>query len=38
VLPTTDRTDRGEGREMGKIVDVSEPASELERLIAELSG
>jgi putative heme iron utilization protein len=37
VLPTTDGTESGEEREMSKISDVSEPSSELERLIAELS-
>jgi hypothetical protein len=37
VFPTTDGTDSGEEREMGKIAGASEPASELERLIAELS-
>ena len=36
-VPTIDGTDSGEEREMSKIADVSEPASELERLIAELS-
>jgi hypothetical protein len=38
VLPTTDGTCAGEEHEMSKIADVSEPASELERLIADLSG
>jgi hypothetical protein len=38
VFPTTDGTDSDEEREMGKVAGVSEPASELERLIAELSG
>jgi hypothetical protein len=37
VLPTTDGTDAGEEHEMGKIAEISEPASELERLIADLS-
>jgi hypothetical protein len=38
VFPATDGTDADEEREMGKIAGASEPASELERLIAELSG
>jgi putative heme iron utilization protein len=37
VLPTTDGTNAGEEYEMGKIADTSEPASELELLIADLS-
>jgi len=38
VFPTTDGTDSGEEHKMSTVADVSEPASELERLIAELSG
>ena len=38
VFPTTDGTDAGEEHKMSKVADVSEPASELERLSAELSG
>ena len=38
VFPTTDGTDSGEEHKMSNVADVSEPASELERLIAELSG
>jgi putative heme iron utilization protein len=38
VFPAIDGTDSDQEREMGKIAAVSEPASELERLIAELSG
>jgi len=37
VLPATDGTDAGEEHKMSKAADVSEPASELERLIADLS-
>jgi len=37
VLPSTDATNAGEEHEMGKIADISEPASELERLITDLS-
>lgn len=37
VLPSTDDANAGEEHEMGKITDISEPASELERLIADLS-
>jgi putative heme iron utilization protein len=38
VLPTTNGTDLGEEHAMDKTTDVSEPASEVERLIADLSG
>jgi len=38
VLPTTNGTDAGEEHEMSKAADISEPASELERLIADLSA
>jgi hypothetical protein len=38
VFPAIDDTGSGEELEMDKITDVGEPASELERLIAELSG
>jgi hypothetical protein len=38
VLPTTNGTDSGEEGEMSTTADISEPSSELERLIAELSG
>jgi putative heme iron utilization protein len=38
VLPTTDGTDAGEEHKMSKVADISEPASELEHLIADLSG
>jgi hypothetical protein len=38
VLPTTNSTGLGEEHAMDKTTDASEPASELERLIAELSG
>jgi hypothetical protein len=34
----SDGTGAGEERGMNKVTDVSEPASELERLIADLSG
>jgi hypothetical protein len=37
MLSRIDGTNAGEEHEMGKIVDSSEPASELERLIADLS-
>src|SRR5262249_35895437 len=37
VLPTTDAP-AGEGHQMSQAADISEPASELERLIAALSG
>jgi putative heme iron utilization protein len=37
VFPTTDGTDAGEEHKMSTIADISEPASELERLIADLS-
>jgi hypothetical protein len=38
VLPTTNGTGAGEEHAMGKTADVCEPASELERLIADLSS
>jgi hypothetical protein len=38
VLPTTDGTDAGEEHKMSEVADISEPASELEHLIADLSG
>jgi len=38
VFPSTDGTDPGEEHEMSKVAGASEPASELERLIAELSA
>ncbi len=38
VLPTTDGTDAGKERPMSKAADISEPATELERLITDLSG
>jgi putative heme iron utilization protein len=38
VFPAIDDTGSDEEHEMDKITDVGEPASELERLIAELSG
>jgi hypothetical protein len=38
VLPATGSTDAGEEHKMSKTADISEPASELERLIADLSG
>jgi hypothetical protein len=38
VLPTTDGTGAGEEHEMSTVADISEPASELEHLIADLSG
>jgi hypothetical protein len=38
VLPSADGTNSGEEHEMDKITDLGEPASELERLIADLSG
>jgi hypothetical protein len=38
VLATAKGTDLGEGSDMSMTADVSEPASELERLIADLSG
>jgi hypothetical protein len=37
VLPTTS-TNAGEEHEMSKVADIGEPASQLERLIADLSG
>ena len=37
VLPTTDDTKAGEEHEMSNVAEISEPASELERLIADLS-
>jgi hypothetical protein len=37
VLPTTDGTGAGEEHKMSKAADISEPASELEHLIADLS-
>ena len=37
VFPATNGTDTGEEYEMSTIADISEPASELERLIADLS-
>jgi putative heme iron utilization protein len=37
VLPTTDGTDAGEEHQMSKVADSSEPTSELERLIVDLS-
>jgi hypothetical protein len=37
VFPTSDGTDAGEEHKMSTIADISEPASELERLIADLS-
>jgi hypothetical protein len=37
VLPTTNGTGAGEEREMSRVADISEPASDLERLIADLS-
>jgi putative heme iron utilization protein len=37
VLPTTDGTEAGEEDEMSNVAEISEPASELERLIADLS-
>jgi hypothetical protein len=36
-MPGTDSTDAGKEHEMSKVADVSEPGSELERLIANLS-
>jgi hypothetical protein len=38
VLPTTNGTDAGEEHKMSKAADTSEPASELEHLIADLSA
>jgi len=38
VFLATNGTRSGEEREMSEIADVSEPVSEVERLIAELSG
>ena len=38
VLPTTNGTDSGEECEMSATGEISEPASELERLIADLPG
>jgi hypothetical protein len=38
VLPTTNSTDSGEERKMSTTALISESASELEHLIAELSG
>jgi hypothetical protein len=38
VLPTTDGTDAGEEHKMSNVAEISEPASELERLIADLSA
>jgi hypothetical protein len=38
VLPTIDDTDLGKEHAMSKTTDVSGPASELERLITDLSG
>jgi len=38
VFPAIDDTAWGEEHEMDKITEISEPASELERLIADLSG
>jgi hypothetical protein len=38
VLPTTDGTDAGEEHQMSNVADISQPASELERLILDLSG
>ena len=38
VLSTTNGTDPGEECEMSTTAEISEPASELERLIADLSG
>jgi putative heme iron utilization protein len=37
MLPSTEGTNAGEEHEMAKIADISEPASELERLIADMS-
>jgi hypothetical protein len=36
VLPTTNGTGAGEGHKMGKAAEISEPASEVEHLIADL--
>lgn len=38
MLPTTNGTDSGEECEMSATGEISEPASELERLIADLPG
>jgi putative heme iron utilization protein len=38
VLPATKGTDEGEEREMSTTAEISQPASELERLIADLPG
>jgi hypothetical protein len=38
VLPSTDSPGAGEEHKMSKAADIGEPASELERLIADLSG
>jgi putative heme iron utilization protein len=38
VLPTTDGTDASEEHKMSEVADISETASELEHLIADLSG
>jgi hypothetical protein len=38
VLPTSNGTNLGEKRKMSKAADVSEPASEVEHLMADLSG
>jgi hypothetical protein len=38
VLPTTNGTDAGEEHQMSNVADISQPASELERLIVDLSG
>ena len=38
VFPTTDGTDSGEEHAMNTTAEISEPANELERLIADLSG
>jgi hypothetical protein len=38
MLPTTDSTNAGEEHKMSKVAEISEPASELERLITDLSA
>jgi hypothetical protein len=38
VLPTTNSTGAGEGHKMSKAADISEPASEVQHLMADLSG
>ena len=38
MLSATDGTDASEEHKMSKAADISKPASELERLIADLSG